>query len=97
MGIVSYLEKHMFSCYWKKNYGIECVGCGMQRSVILLLKGEFIDAFYMYPAIYSLLILFGYTFLHLLFHFQKGHKVILYLFILNLIIMIGNFIIKTFN
>ena len=97
MGIISYLEKHMLTCFWKENFGVECIGCGMQRSFILLLKGEFINAFYMYPAIYSLLFLFGYTFLYILFNFQKGHKIILYLFIINIIIMLGNFIIKTFN
>lgn len=49
------LEDYMIPCLNKKLFGIDCPGCGLQRSVLLLLKGEFVAAFYMYPAIYALL------------------------------------------
>lgn len=94
MGLISFLEEHLLSCHWKKNYGIECMGCGIQRSIILILKGEFVEAFYMYPAIYTLMILFGYLLLHLKFSFKMGHKVLLWLFIINITIMLTNFILK---
>ncbi|MGB5384933.1 MAG: DUF2752 domain-containing protein [Lutimonas sp.] len=74
--------------------GVECMGCGLQRSVVLILKGEFTEAFYMYPAIYSLLFMFGFLLLHLKFQFAKGHKVLLWLFIFNLLIIITNYILK---
>jgi len=47
----------MLPCINKKIFGIDCLGCGMQRSISLLFKGEFVAAFYMYPAIYPLILL----------------------------------------
>jgi len=96
MGLISFLEENMLSCQWKQHLGVECTGCGMQRSIIHLIKGEFSEALYQYPAIYTLIILFVFLGLHLKFSFKNGHKISLYLFIINLVIMITNFIIKTF-
>ncbi len=93
MGFISFLEENMLSCRWKEA-GIECTGCGMQRSIVHLLKGEFIEAFNVYPAIYTLMIMGIFLVLHLKFNFTRGHKILLWLFIINLIIIISNFIIK---
>jgi hypothetical protein len=93
MGFVSFLEENLLACQWK-TMGIECMGCGLQRSILLIMKGEFTEAFYMYPAIYTLIFMFAFLVLHLKFQFSKGHKVLLYLFILNLMIIIVNYIIK---
>ena len=82
MSIISFLEENMLSCQWKEQFDMECTGCGMQRSIIHLLKGELIEAFYIYPAIYTLV--------------KQGHKILLYLFITNLALMLLNFIIKNF-
>ena len=46
MGIISFLEENMLACRWKEQFGVDCTGCGMQRSIIHLLKGEFVEAFY---------------------------------------------------
>jgi len=94
MGIISFLEEHMFTCQWKSHFHVECLGCGMQRSFIHILKGEFIEALYMYPAIYTLILLFGYTLLHLKFSFKLGAKIILSLFIINTLIIVTNYILK---
>ena len=94
MGLISFLEENMLSCQWKDQFGVECTGCGMQRSIIHLLKGEFVEAFYIYPAIYTLIIMFIFLALHLKFEFKQGHKILLFLFILNLAIMLTNFIIN---
>jgi hypothetical protein len=93
MGLVYFLEEYMLSCQWK-NAGVECMGCGMQRSIIHLLKGEFSEAFYMYPAIYTLLVMLLFLGLHLKFNFIKGHIILKWLFILNIIIIITGYIIK---
>ncbi|WP_244266769.1 DUF2752 domain-containing protein [Winogradskyella sediminis] len=68
----------------------------MQRSISLILKGEFVAAFFMYPAIYSLIALFSYLLLHLKFQFKNGHRIIFGLFLLNISIIVISFIIKTF-
>lgn len=54
------MEKFMLPCINKMLFGIDCPGCGLQRSVVLLFQGHFQDAFEMYPAIYTLLLLLCY-------------------------------------
>ncbi len=48
-------ERYMMPCMNKKLFGVECPGCGLQRSVLLLFNGDFVAAFKMYPAIYTLI------------------------------------------
>lgn len=93
MGFIDFLEDHMLSCQWKE-MGMECMGCGLQRSVIYLLKGDFHHAFLVYPAIYSLLLMGLFLGLHLKFNFTKGHLVLKWLFILNVVIILTNYILK---
>jgi len=93
MNLISFLEKNMLNCSWKE-MGLDCMGCGLQRSFIHLLKGEFMDAFYMYPPIYSLILLFGFLILHLKFQFKIGPKILIGLFIFNLFTTFGNYLIK---
>ena len=92
--VSSSLEEYMFSCPWKKYFNMECLGCGLQRSLLLVLKGNFIEAFKMYPAIYTLILMFIFLVLHLRFNFVKGHKIILVLFTLNIIIIVSSYIFK---
>jgi len=47
----------MLPCPTKTLTGYDCPGCGMQRSLAHLLQGEFSEAFWVYPAIYPILIL----------------------------------------
>ncbi|MDH5413276.1 MAG: DUF2752 domain-containing protein [Flavobacteriaceae bacterium] len=96
MSLVSFLEKYLFSCQWKKHLNIECLGCGFQRSIIHLLKGEFIDAFYVFPAIYTLILMFTILILHLKFNFKKGGRILLFVFILNILVMLTNYILKLY-
>jgi hypothetical protein len=48
----------MFPCLSKTLFGIECLGCGFQRALVLLFRAEFVAAFKMYPAIYTTLFMF---------------------------------------
>ena len=73
---------------------MDCMGCGMQRAIILLLKGEFAASFKMYPALFTLIFMFIYLGFHLIFNFKKGHLVLRYLFIINVIIILVNYLIK---
>lgn len=50
------LENYMLPCFTKKLLGIDCPGCGLQRSFLFLIQGEFSAAFEMYPAIYPMLL-----------------------------------------
>ena len=89
-------EDYMLPCLNKKLFGFDCMGCGMQRSVSLIVHGDFVDAFYMYPAIYTLILLFGFILINYFKNFKFANKIIITLAILNAVIIIGNFILKTF-
>ena len=93
MGFISFLEDHLLPCQWK-SMGIECMGCGFQRAVIFLMKGRFSDAFATYPAIFTLILMMVFLGLHLKFNFARGHKVLLWLFVLNVVIIVVNYVLK---
>ncbi|MFV0564490.1 MAG: DUF2752 domain-containing protein [Flavobacteriaceae bacterium] len=88
------LEDYMLPCVTKKYLGIECMGCGLQRSLLFFLKGDFIGAFHMYPAIYTLLPLVFIIFLNLFYKIKHYNKIINLLAILSVVIIITSFIIK---
>jgi len=87
-------EEYMLPCLTKKLLGFDCFGCGMQRSVALLFQGEFIAAFKMYPAIYTLIPLFVIFIAKQFLKIKYVNKIISVLAILSLIIIIINFTIK---
>lgn len=90
------LEEYMLPCLNKELFGLDCMGCGMQRSIALILRGHFTEAFYMYPAIYTLILLFAVILVNAIQNFKYANKIILILAIINAVIIITNFIIKTF-
>ncbi|RKE94742.1 DUF2752 domain-containing protein [Ichthyenterobacterium magnum] len=87
-------EEYMLPCLNKKLFGIDCMGCGMQRSLTLVLQGDFVAAFYMYPAIYTLILLVGFIFINYFKNFKYANKIIITLAIINAILILGNFILK---
>lgn len=93
MGLVDFLEKNMLSCQWKE-LGLECTGCGLQRSVIHLLRGEFSEALLVYPAIYTLIFMFAFLAVHLKFNFKEGARILKWLFVLNITIIVVHYILK---
>ena len=88
------LEDYMLPCLNKKLFGLECMGCGFQRAIVFILKGEFLEALKIYPAIYTLILLGVFAVLHQFYKFKNGRKVLLSLAIINLLIIVINFIIK---
>ncbi len=95
--IINWLERNMSPCFYKKYFGMECPGCGMQRSIIALLKGNFIDSFFLYPGLFPTIILIVFSVFHIIFKFKNGADIIKWLFFFNLTVVLGNFIIKTFT
>jgi hypothetical protein len=88
------LKEYMLPCLSKTFFGIECLGCGFQRSFLLLINGNFIDAFKMYPAVYTLLGLFIFILINFKAKFKHSKKIISRLAYLNLSIMIVSYLIK---
>lgn len=88
------MEEYMIPCMNKKIFGVECPGCGTQRSLALLADGEFVAAFHMFPAIYTTILLFACIGLHFIDKTHKYHKLIVGLAILNAAITIIAYIYK---
>jgi hypothetical protein len=78
-GLVGWLERNMLTCPSRKYLHLECPGCGLQRSIIALLKGDIQTSLQLYPATIPLLTLLLFTGLHLKYDFLNGALVIKYL------------------
>ena len=89
-----WLEQHQLSCFYKKYTGIDCPGCGMQRSFIQLVKGNLIASFEMYPALIPLLFTILFMCLHLIFDFKHGAKILIYTFSLSAAMIVVSYIVK---
>lgn len=87
----------MLPCLNKKYLGFECMGCGLQRSVSLLLKGDLVEAFYMYPAIYPLIFLFSVLVINQFFTIKYANRSIIFLAIVTVATMIISYALKMLN
>ena len=87
-------EDYMLPCLTKTFLGFECPGCGAQRALSFLIHGEFVSAFYMYPAIYTLIPLFLVIGFNHFYKFKNGSKIISVLAILSISIIMINYIYK---
>ncbi len=91
------MEEYMIPCMNKKLFGVECMGCGTQRALLLLLEGNFVAAFKMFPAIYTLILFFFIVGLHFIDKSRSYTKFIAYLAVINGIFMLTNYIYKILN
>lgn len=92
--IITWLESHLGTCFYKSHFGVECPGCGMQRSFIELLKGNLVESFLLYPALFPLIFTIIYLILHLIFKYKNGALILQISFIFTTTTMIVSYIIK---
>jgi hypothetical protein len=88
------LEKYMLPCFSKTFFGVDCLGCGLQRSFLFIINGDLWSAFKMYPAIFTLLLLFTVVLVNFVRKNKISNKFITRLAYLNLSIILINYIIK---
>jgi hypothetical protein len=91
---IHWLEKHLLTCPYRALTGFDCPGCGIQRSFIELLRGNFTESFFLYPALLPVLFILLFTGLHLIFKFRKGAETIKYSFIGTTGIIVVSYILK---
>ena len=91
------MEEYMLPCMNKSLFGIECFGCGIQRALLLMIHGEFEKAFYMFPAVYTTILLFMFLGLHMMDKNRSYHKIVIFIAILNTIIMVVSYFYKLLN
>jgi len=92
--IINWLENRSLSCSFQKYFGIECPGCGFQSSLVALLKGEFSESILLYPALLPMLSFIAMLLLHLKFKFSWGAIALRLLFLLSIILILGNYFLK---
>lgn len=88
------LNNFMLPCLNKKLFGVECPGCGLQRSVLMLLKGDFAGAFQLYPAIYPIIILVLFLGSNLLLKFKYAFQIKVFLGITTVLTILVSYILK---
>jgi len=84
----------MLPCLNKKLFGIECLGCGIQRATALLFEGEFVAAFKVYPAIYTLILLLLFLIFNISVKFKFDRSIKISLIVLNILIIVISYAIK---
>jgi hypothetical protein len=51
-------DSWMLPCMSKQLIGMDCPGCGIQRSISLLIEGDILNSFLMYPGLFPGIFLF---------------------------------------
>jgi len=92
--LINYLESNMHSCPYVHLFGVECPGCGMQRALIELLKGNFMESLELYPALLPMVLLFSTLIVHLVFKLKYGAEILKYLFLFTVLIIVVSYIVK---
>ena len=95
-GILRWLELHQLPCPVKSYLHFDCPGCGLQRSFLALIAGDFFRSFRLHPATVPLLLFFIFSALHLIYKFKKGNIIVIYSYIFITMILLGNYIYKSF-
>jgi hypothetical protein len=86
----------MIPCVSKTLFGVDCLGCGFQRGFLLLLKGDFVAAFEMYPALYAVLIFVGILGLHIIDKSHNYKKPLSVMAIISFLFMVAGYAYKHF-
>lgn len=91
------MEEFMLPCLNKNLLGVECTGCGGQRAFLLLLEGNFSEAFFMFPAIYPIMILLIFLFINFFYRFKRDFQVKIGLIVFTAMVMAVNYGFKMFE
>ena len=85
------LDNYMIPCLSKKILGMDCLGCGFQRATLFLFQGEFLMAFKMYPAIYTIFLLAGFMLLDMFLRIKYAETIKIVLVVVSLVIILLNY------
>lgn len=94
LDIINWLEAHQLPCIFKAITHVDCPGCGMQRSMILLIRGDLAGSFLIYPALIPILLLFTFLTLHVRFKIKGGASILKFAYIFCAGIMLVSYIYK---
>jgi hypothetical protein len=92
--MIEWLEAHMGTCAFVSQFNMECPGCGSQRAIIALLKGDLVQSLKLYPALIPYLSTLIIMIAHLIFKFRNGAQILVWSFIFSAGLMIVSYVIK---
>ena len=92
--IISWMESHMGTCSFHEHTQLACPGCGLQRALIALLKGDLAESLLLFPALIPLMVMFSFLGVHLFFKLRHGAIALKIMYITNASIILINFIVK---
>ena len=92
--LIAYLEEHMLTCSFKEMTGWDCLGCGAQRSAVLLLKGEMWLSIQLFPPLIPMLSFILFALVHLIFGLKRGAKILQIHAVTIALLMFGNYLFK---
>jgi len=81
--MINWLEQHLFTCYFKSQFGLECPGCGLQRSFIALLKGDLVQSWHYHPALIPFMVTLMLLIVQIFLKHKNGGKLVMWSFILT--------------
>ena len=84
----------MLPCMSKQLMGMDCPGCGIQRSISFLLQGNIVDSFLMYPGLFPGIFLFVFLIVDWFKDFKHGEQIKLWATILTIGTIVSSYLIK---
>ncbi|WGK66368.1 DUF2752 domain-containing protein [Croceiramulus getboli] len=84
----------MLPCLNKSLFGVDCLGCGLQRASLLFIQGDFVGAFYMYPGLYPLMLLVGFLSLNFFVSFKYQRVVKIALIVITVLTVVISYMVK---
>lgn len=84
----------MLTCPIKSVTGFDCPGCGIQRSFIALLKGNFKESFHLYPALLLVLSILIIVAVHIIFKLKHGAAIVKYGYIFTTVVILTTYVFK---
>ncbi len=92
LDIIKWLEAHQLPCLFKELTRFDCPGCGLQRSLLLLIRGDIQGSFTMYPALIPIILLLAFLILHVIKNIRGGTVILKYSYLFCAgIILLGYF------
>jgi hypothetical protein len=94
MSWIDTVEQYLLPCPSKYFLGMDCPGCGMQRALLELLRGNFAASLKIYPALLPIIFTFALLALHLKYKFTHGARTLQYAFMFSALVVVTSYIIK---
>lgn len=92
--MIDWLQKHLFTCSFKSTFGIDCPGCGSQRALISLLKGNITESLSYHAALIPFIITIILLIVQLIKKYENGGTWIMWSFIITSVVTLIQYITK---